>query len=131
MQASIVERFPEPSAPATSMICPCCLQFVEGVTVLADPTTCRITVGTKTALMKRKQFVFAKYLLDAYPLMAANENIMRDVFPDRNGRKLKKNIIAVNASQIRPIMDDLGFSIETIRGTGYRLVRHQEAGGRA
>lgn len=117
------------TAQRVSMICPCCLQFVEGVEVLADPTTCKITVGNKSSRLKRKQFIFAKYLLDAFPLMASNEELFAHVFPGRNGRHLSRNVISVNASQIRPVMADLGFLVEAIRGVGYRLVRVH--GGRA
>lgn len=131
MQAEPVERLSELPQVDNSIICPCCLQFVEGVTVLADPITCRIVVGSKSVRMKRQQFDMARYLLDAFPLMAPTERLMTDVFKGRRGRTLKRNISAVIASQLRPIMADLGFSVETIRGSGYRLVRHQQPGGNA
>jgi DNA-binding response OmpR family regulator len=128
MRADLVERdFPLPIND-NSMICPCCLQFVEGVQVLADPTTCRIAVGNKTVSMKRRQFELAKHLLDAFPLTATTDRIMKQVFGPKNGRELKSNVAAVVASQLRPILADLGFRIDTIRGTGYRLVRIHTAG---
>jgi DNA-binding response OmpR family regulator len=106
-----------------SIICPCCLQFVEGLEVLADPTSCRIAVEGKTVTMKRQPFKLAKYLLDRYPLMATKDQIYHAVYMNERGDGPEIKIIDVTIATLRPIMQELGFAIETIWGRGYKLVK--------
>lgn len=106
-----------------SIICPCCLQFVEGLDVLADPTSCRISVAGKSVRLKRQWFNLANYLLIRFPLLATRDQIYHAVFMDERGEGPEAKIIDVTVSQLRPVLSDLGFAIETVYGRGYKLVK--------
>lgn len=106
-----------------SLICPCCLTLVDGVTYLADEVTCSIAVLGKTVRMKRQQFRLANYLLGRFPLLASRDQIYHSVFMNSRGEGPEAKIIDIIIHQIRPVLVDLGFAVQTVRGSGYKLVR--------
>jgi DNA-binding response OmpR family regulator len=106
-----------------AMICPTCLQFVDGVAYLADETSCSIAVIGKTVRMKRQQFRLASYMLGRAPLMATRDQIYHAVFENARGDGPDPKIIDIIISQIRPVLVDLGFGIQTVWGRGYQIVR--------
>lgn len=110
-----------------SLICPCCLQFVEDVRFLADPNTAQITNGDKTVKLSRQQFNVAKYLIDCFPRMATKEAIYDAVFMDPSGEGPEMKIIDVVICKIRPAMADVGLVVETVWGKGYKLVEADPA----
>jgi DNA-binding winged helix-turn-helix (wHTH) protein len=122
MQADVAAHEIEAPAKRNSMICPCCLQFVEGAAFLADPATCQITNGTRTVKLTRKQFGLAQFLINTYPQVSKKDSIYDQVFmrPDGSGPDMK--IVDVLVCQIRPLLAEVGLVIETVWGTGYRLV---------
>lgn len=119
-QAELTQE--EVPAKRNSLICPCCLQFVEDVRFLADPNTCQITNGDKTVKLSRQQFNIAKYLIDCFPRMATKNAIYDSVLMDAHGDGPEMKIIDVIICKIRPAMADVGLVIETVWGKGYRLV---------
>lgn len=105
-----------------SMICPCCLQLVEGAAFLADPTTGQITNGSKTVTLTRKQFSVAQYLINTYPRVSKKDSLYDHVFVDAAGSGPGAKIVDVMICNIRPILAEVGLVIETVWGIGYRLV---------
>lgn len=112
----------EVPAKRNSLICPCCLQFVEDVRFLADPNTAQITNGDKTVKLSRQQFNVAKYLIDCFPRMATKQSIYDACFMDEHGEGPEMKIIDVVICKIRPAMADVGLVVETVWGKGYKLV---------
>ncbi|MFJ6322290.1 MULTISPECIES: winged helix-turn-helix domain-containing protein [unclassified Rhizobium] len=105
-----------------SLICPCCLQFVDDVRFLADQNTNRITNGERSVRLTTQQFKLAKYLIDTFPKIATKEAIYDAAFLDMHGEGPAMKIIDVIICKIRPVMADLGLVIETVWGKGYKLV---------
>ncbi|MBM7049701.1 winged helix-turn-helix domain-containing protein [Rhizobium lusitanum] len=114
-----------------SMICPCCLQFVEGASILADPINCKIANGSQSVRFTRKQFNVAKFLVDCFPLMAEKERIYDHVFLDRHGEGPEIKIVDVMICKIRPALADIGLVIETVWGKGYKIVMADASQGNA
>lgn len=113
---------PKHIAKPDMLICPCCLSIVEGLQYLADPLTCKIAIAGKTVSMKTQQFRLANYLLARYPLNATRDQIYHAVFMNSRGEGPESKIIDVTISRLRPVLVDLGFAIQTIWGSGYKLV---------
>ncbi|NTE87226.1 winged helix-turn-helix domain-containing protein [Agrobacterium rubi] len=109
-------------AKRNSVICPCCLQFVEGASILVDPINGSITNGGNTIRLQPQHFKMAKYLLDCFPMTATNQGIYDSVFADDASGGPEAKIINVIICKIRPELAGIGFAIETVWGTGYRLV---------
>jgi len=109
-------------AKRNSMICPCCLQFVEDAKFLTDPVNCLITNGDKTIKLTRRQFKLAKYLLDCFPLVATKDGIYDNVYMDMHGEGPNMKIMDVVICHIRPALAEVGLVIETIWGKGYKIV---------
>lgn len=110
-----------------SIICPCCLSLVDGVTYLTDDVSCSIAVLGKTVRMKRQQYRLARYLLGRFPLLATRDQIYHSVFMNERGEGPEAKIIDILIHQIRPILVDIGFAVQTVRGSGYKLVRASPA----
>lgn len=109
-------------AKRNSMICPCCLQFVEDAKFLVDPINCTVTNGGKRARFTRKQFRLVKYLLDCFPLLATKEGIYDNVYLNEFGEGPDIKIIDVTVCMIRPALADVGLVIQTVWGRGYKIV---------
>jgi DNA-binding winged helix-turn-helix (wHTH) protein len=131
MQADVVDQ--EIAAPArrNSIICPCCLQFVDDVNILVDSIGCQITNGDKTVKLSRQQFNMAKYLIDCFPRMAEKGDIYSSVFLDEHGEGPDMKIIDVMICKIRPALADVGLVVETIWGKGYKIVMADASDGNA
>lgn len=113
----------EVPAKRNALICPCCLQFVEGnVSFLADPTTYKVTNGDKTVKLTEQLFKLAKYLIDKYPLVAAKNDIYDRVFIQPNGEGPAMKIMDVRICQLRPQLAEVGLVIETVWGVGWKLI---------
>jgi DNA-binding response OmpR family regulator len=104
------------------LICPCCLSIIDGLQYLADPVTRKIAIAGKTVSMSGQQFRLANYLLARYPLNATRDQIYHAVFMNSRGEGPEAKIIDVTISGLRPVLADLGFAIQTIWGSGYKLL---------
>lgn len=109
-------------AKRNSVICPCCLQFVEGASILVDPINGSITNGGKTIRLQPQHFKLAKYLIDCFPMTATNQGIYDSVFADIASGGPEAKIIGVIICKIRPALAEIGFAVETVWGRGYRLL---------
>ncbi|MCL6653510.1 hypothetical protein A6R70_14555 [Agrobacterium rubi] len=109
-------------AKRNSVICPCCLQFVEGASILVDPINGSITNGGNTIRLQPQHFKLAKYLLDCFPMTATNEGIYDSVFADIASGGPEAKIIGVIICKVRPALAEIGFAVETVWGRGYRLL---------
>jgi DNA-binding winged helix-turn-helix (wHTH) protein len=121
LQAEIIPD--EIPAKRNALICPCCLQFVEGATFLTDPVNCLITNGDKTIKLTRRQFKLAKYLLDCFPLVATKDSIYDNVYLDEHGEGPGMKVMDVVVCHIRPALAEVGLVIETIWGKGYKVIQ--------
>lgn len=119
MQTDIAAETP---AKRNSLICPCCLQFVEDVKFLADPSTGVITNGDKEIKLTLQHFKLAKFLIDRFPLMATKEAIYDGVFMRDNGEGPDMKIIDVIVCKVRPALAEVGLVIETVWGKGYKII---------
>ncbi|KQV83267.1 helix-turn-helix domain-containing protein [Rhizobium sp. Root1220] len=131
MDADVANHEFDTAAKRNSIICPCCLQFVEEGTVLADPIGCQITNGTMTVKLSRQQFNLAKYLIDRFPLMADKGDIYDAVFLNHHGEGPDIKIVDVLICKIRPALADVGLVIETVWGKGYKIVMAAPSEGNA
>jgi DNA-binding winged helix-turn-helix (wHTH) protein len=131
MQADVVDQEIDAPARRNSIICPCCLQFVDDVNILVDSIGCRITNGDKTVKLSRQQFNMAKYLIDCFPRMAEKGDIYSSVFLDEHGEGPDMKIIDVMICKIRPALADVGLVVETIWGKGYKIVMADASDGNA
>jgi DNA-binding winged helix-turn-helix (wHTH) protein len=131
MQADVVDQKIAAPAKRNSIICPCCLQFVDDVNILVDSIGCQITNGDKTVKLSRQQFTLAKYLIDCFPRMAEKGTIYSDVFLDEHGEGPDMKIIDVMICKIRPALADVGLVVETIWGKGYKIVMADASEGNA
>lgn len=131
MQADVVDQEIAVPAKRNSIICPCCLQFVDDVNILVDEIGCRITNGDKTIRLRRQHFTLAKYLIDCFPRMASKGDIYSSVFLDEHGEGPDMKIIDVTICNIRPVLADVGLVIETVWGKGYKIVMADASLGNA
>lgn len=116
-------------AKRNSIICPCCLQFVEGASILVDPINGTITNGDKSIRLRPQNFKLAKYLIDCFPMTATKEAIYDSVFADVHGDGPEVRIIDVIIHTLRSEFAEIGFAIETVWGRGYRLLEADPASG--
>lgn len=116
-------------ANRNSMICPCCLQFVEDGGFMADAATGVIANNGKDVRLTDQQFRLAKFILDRYPLMASKEAIYDGVFMASNGEGPDIKIVDVLICKIRPALAEIGLVIETVWGKGYRIIEADPSQG--
>lgn len=107
---------------SNSFSCPCCGQHVESVAVLFDPTSSTITNGNVSIRLSRQQFKLAKFMIERFPMPVTKEAMYDDCFMTIHGDGPEMKIVDVVVCKIRPPLAELGFVIETMWGTGYRLV---------
>ncbi|WP_165447328.1 winged helix-turn-helix domain-containing protein [Rhizobium ruizarguesonis] len=131
MQADIADQEIDAPARRNSIICPCCLQFVDDVNILVDSVGCQIANGTKTIKLSRQQFNVAKYLIDCYPRMAEKGDLYSNVLLDEHGEGPEMKIIDVLVCKIRPALADIGLVVETVWGKGYKIVMADASEGNA
>jgi len=131
MQADVVDQEIASPAKRNSIICPCCLQFVDDVNILVDEIGCQITNGDKTIRLSRQQFNVAKYMIDCFPRMAEKGDLYSNVILDETGNGPDMKIVDVLVCKIRPALADVGLVIETVWGKGWKIVMADASEGNA
>lgn len=102
--------------------CVCCGQPVEASKLLLDPVSCTISKGLKSIRFSRQQFNLASFLIKRFPMAVTKEDIYDQVIMSHTGEGPNVKIVDTLICKIRPYMAEVDLIIETVWGSGYRLV---------
>jgi two-component system, OmpR family, response regulator len=86
-----------------------------------DPATREVHAGTRSVGLTATELAILELLLRRSPAVATRRSIVLNVWPDE-ADAIGSNTIDVHLARLRAKISGGGARIETVRGTGYRLV---------
>ena len=99
--------------------CPCCGQPVAPHKVLVDKNSLSVAHNGVIRRLGRRQIAILRILADAFPRSVSGEDIARAV--SDAGLSPSRSSLSTCISQMRPALADLGLSIITKYGEGFKL----------
>ncbi|MGO4537261.1 response regulator transcription factor [Paenibacillus sp. 2TAB19] len=96
-------------------------RLVERAGLTLYPERMELRLGDKTAALTKKETVLVETLLSRFERLVSREIILEKLWDDYT--YVDDNALSVNITRVRKKLAELGIegSLETVRGTGYRL----------
>ncbi|MDQ0111189.1 response regulator transcription factor [Paenibacillus harenae] len=96
-------------------------RLVERAGLTLYPERMELRLGDKTAALTKKETVLVETLLNRFERLVSRETILEKLWDDYT--YVDDNALSVNITRVRKKLAELGIegSLETVRGTGYRL----------
>lgn len=107
---------------SNSAICPFCQQPVEPTSLLVDKSRGIVARNGKQVRFTPREFSIVSLLVERYPATVSKNSIYDLCLLDETGSGPEMKIMDVFICRIRPLLAEIGLVIETVWGTGYRLV---------
>jgi len=102
--------------------CPCCGGPVGADELLIDEGSRTVARGGVTAILTVMELALLRYLDHRRPGVASKSDIYDDLYAFRPNTLPDPKIVDIYVCKLRPKLRPLGLEIETIWGTGYKLV---------
>ncbi len=108
--------------PVSKTKCPCCGGNIRVNRPLVDLNTNTLTYGKWVVTLRPIHAEIASILVDAWPLTARTDRIVRGAWGDSDTRESDKLAhLRVAISQLRSKLKETGMGVEVLYGSGYRI----------